>query len=50
MIVFQILLIVLVALPVIAIAVYLWYLLAEDVRKRNREDYPSSKSGRRRRR
>jgi hypothetical protein len=50
MIVFKILLIILVALPVVALAVYLWYQMAEYVRKKNRQDALENPSLRKRRR
>jgi hypothetical protein len=50
MIVFKILLIILVSLPVLVLAYYLWYQVAEYVRQKNRQDALENPSLRKRRR
>ena len=50
MIIVQILLILLVAAPVLGVAFYLWFILEENVRKRNLQDKASEPSTKRRRR
>ena len=51
MIIVQILLILLVAAPVLGLAFYLWFILEENVRKRNLHDKANEpSSGRRKRR
>lgn len=49
MIIIQILLIALVSAPVLGIAFYLWFILEENVRKRNQEDAVKYNIRRRRR-